>query len=95
MYKRYVKQLGRRFCNFFSGQKRPSAASGRIGAGENIFAKGVVASPEKEITPTVPDSSHRGSSQIVYIGGPKFVAFWQAVFGQSRPESGQQGDLNG
>lgn len=38
MYKRYVKQLGRRFCKFFTGQKRPSAAKHSEGAGENICA---------------------------------------------------------
>ena len=37
MYKRYVKQLSRRFCNFFTGQKRPSAAKHSNGAGENIL----------------------------------------------------------
>ena len=36
MYKRYVKQLSRRFCNFFTGQKRPCVAKHSVGAGENI-----------------------------------------------------------
>ena len=38
MYKRYVKQLSRRFCNFFTGQKRPCVAKHSVGAGENICA---------------------------------------------------------
>jgi hypothetical protein len=39
MYKRYVKQLSRRFCNFFTGQKRPSVAKHSNGAGENILCE--------------------------------------------------------
>ena len=40
MYTRYVKQLSRRFCNFFTGQKRPSVAKHSIGAEENIYSSG-------------------------------------------------------